>query len=72
VVVFGIMLALFSLPLRQGLLHYAARTQYSLLDSATVGVRVTAPERARLQDECESPIAPAVQSVLPGFTPELG
>jgi urease accessory protein UreF len=72
VVVFGIMLALFSLPLRQGLVHYAARTQCSLLDSATAGVRVTTPERARLQDECEAPIVPAVQLVLPEFTPQLG
>lgn len=69
VVVFGMLLALFSLPLRQGLVHYATRTQHSLLDSASIGIPVSTPERARLHEECAAPIAPAVQEVLPVFEP---
>jgi urease accessory protein UreF len=69
VVVFGILLALFSLPLRQGLVHYATKTQHSLLDSASLGVPLSTSDRVRLHAECAAPVAPAVQGVLPAFDP---
>jgi urease accessory protein UreF len=70
-VVFGLLLALFSLPLRQGLAHYAVKTQLGLLESASRSVAVTAPERARLRRECEEPVASVVQQVVPGFVPKF-
>lgn len=69
VIVFGVLLAVFSLPLRQGLLHYAVKTQHSLLDSASLGVGMTHPERSRLQEECAAPAASAIQRLLPAFQP---
>lgn len=65
VVVFGLLLALFSFPLRQGLAHYATRTQESLVESATTGLPTTPAERERLLDECVTPIAEAIRLVLP-------
>ncbi len=69
VVVFGLLLAIFSLPLHQGLAQYASKTQQSLVDSAMLALPATEPERERLRAECDAPIAPAVRSVLPAFTP---
>lgn len=70
VVVYGLLLALFSMPLRQALAHYATRTQHSLLQSALTGLTVTAPEHEKLREECLTPAAVAVNRLLPqGFTP---
>lgn len=70
VVVFGLLLALFSMPLRQALGHYALRTQLSLLDSATLGLPASAPEREALREECLQPGAVAVRETLPAFDPQ--
>ncbi len=65
VVVYGILLALFSLPLRQGLSHFALRSQEGLLESTLLGLKVTAPDRVRLRDTCATRVLPAVQQTLP-------
>jgi len=65
VVVYGVLLALFSLPLRQGLSHFALRSQEGLLESTLLGLSVTAPDRLRLRDTCVSRVPPAVQQTLP-------
>ena len=69
VVVFGILLATFSLPLRQGLAHYAEKTQHSLLDSATSGLRISATDHAQLRSDCDVAIRGTLQQALPAFTP---
>lgn len=71
VIVYGLLLALFSLPLRQGLVHYATQTQHSLLDSATCGLAVSLAERSRLREECDAPVGPAVHQALPAFEPRV-
>jgi len=70
VVVFGILLALFSLPLRQGLSHYALKSQQALLDSASIGLALPAPERESLEDECAGPLPELLQQIVPGFEPQ--
>lgn len=72
VVVFGVLLALFSLPLRQGLAHYASKTQESLLDSASAGLSITAAHHRQLFEECLEPIQRTIQGILPPFTPQAG
>jgi urease accessory protein UreF len=69
VVVYGLLLALFSMPLRQALGHYATRTQFSLLESATLGLTASAQERDQLHEECLAPAAAAVNHLLPAFDP---
>lgn len=71
VIVFGLLLALFSLPLRQGLAHYAVKTQHGLLESATAGLPVSLAEHSRLREECHAPAAAAVHQTLPAFTPHI-
>ena len=69
VIVFGILLAAFSLPLRQGLMHYAVKNQQGLLEAASHAVSLTAQDRETLRLECEGPTAVAVQDLLPQFQP---
>ncbi len=71
VVVFGLLMALFSLPLRQGLVHYATKTQHSLVDSASARLAVTPTQRLVLLQECDAPVSAAVQAVLPHFEPAV-
>lgn len=63
-VVYGVLLHLFSLPLRQGLLHYAQRTHESLLDSASTELRLTHAQRVSLADFSQHPALPAVQALV--------
>ena len=64
-VVYGMLLALFSFPLRQALLHYAGSTQHSLLESATHGLPIRADDRAELRASCDAPIATLVRQAVP-------
>lgn len=67
VVVFGVLLAAFSMPLRQGLAHYATRTRFSLLESATAGLGAAVAMRDLEAAQADSlpAIARAVASALP-------
>lgn len=67
VVVYGLLLALFSLPLRQGLAHYATRTQQSLIDSAANGTRTSAAECQELREECTRAATPLLASLVAPF-----
>lgn len=69
VIVFGILLAAFSLPLRQGLVHYAAKNQLGLLEAASCAATLSAQDHETLRLECEGPTAVAVQDLLPLFQP---
>jgi urease accessory protein UreF len=62
--VFGIVLALFSLPLRQGLVHYAQQTLAGFIDSAAGPLRLTQGECSDLLDEVLQPIPEVVAEVL--------
>lgn len=64
-IVYGFLLALFALPLRQGLAHYAHHAQLGLLESTTLGLPITAADRLRLRATCTARITPAVQETLP-------
>ncbi len=65
VVVFGLLLALFSLPLRQGLAHYAARTQESLLNSAALDLEVPTGALDELAREASARSELMLQQILP-------
>jgi len=65
VIVYGVLLALFSLPLRQGLAHFAHRSQRGLLDSILLGLRTNSSDRQRLQETCDGRVAPALDQTLP-------
>ena len=65
VVVFGVLLSLFSLPLRQGLAHYAQKSQESVLDSATLGLPLSADDRAFLAAEGTRRLVDTLQRLLP-------
>lgn len=71
VVVYGLLLALFGLPLRQGLVHYATQTQHSLLDSATAQLALNPAQQQSLRNECDAPVPGAVQQVMPAFVPTV-
>ncbi len=71
VIAYGLLLALFSLPLRQGLSHYAARTQSGLLESASGHLALPAAVRSDLQALCDAPLPALDQTVRPGFTPRV-
>ncbi|MBL9135233.1 MAG: hypothetical protein JNK85_05165 [Verrucomicrobiales bacterium] len=68
-IVFGILLAAFSLPLRQGLAHYAAKNQRGLLEAASGAAALSCEDRETLRLECEGPTAIAIHDLLPGFQP---
>ncbi|MBX3747729.1 MAG: hypothetical protein KF833_20670 [Verrucomicrobiae bacterium] len=70
-VVFGVLLALFSMPLRQGLVHFAIQAQRQVLNSAPVTDRLTLSERSRLCAECDAPVGAAVQRLIPAFVPRV-
>lgn len=65
VVVFGLLLALFSLPLRQGLAHYAQKTHQSILDSATLGVALTAADRESLVIDRDAHLVSVLKNLVP-------
>jgi urease accessory protein UreF len=71
VIVFGLLLALFSLPLRQGLVHFAIRTQHSLIDSAVMGGVLTSTQVVALRKESETNLGFMIQEILPPFDPAL-
>jgi urease accessory protein UreF len=71
VVVFGLLLAVFALPLRTGLAHYATRTQQGLLDSATRELPIPEPDREQLRRECDAPVGRALEHLLPAFAPAV-
>lgn len=65
VVVFGILLALFALPLRQGLQHYLATTHERLVEVGAAGLRLTAVEQRRLLDASIQSIPESLAKILP-------
>jgi urease accessory protein UreF len=63
-IVFGLVLALYSLPLRQGLVHFAQQTLSGFVDSATPRLQIGVADRQRLTLSQSEVIRGAVESVI--------
>ena len=63
-IVFGIVLALFSLPLRQGLLHYGHQTMQGFIYSAARTLELPEKQGLELHQELCSSLPEAVEHVL--------
>lgn len=63
-VAYGVMLASFSLPLRQGLVRYAETTAGGFLDAASAHMLLRDADRETLLDETGRQVVPAVNALL--------
>lgn len=63
-IVFGLVLSSFSLPLRQGLLHYGQRTMNRFVDSAARGLALPESGTLALQTELELSLPTAIAQCL--------
>jgi urease accessory protein UreF len=72
-VVYGVILAIYSLPLRQGLLHYGDQVVRGFIESANGSLRSTPAQRRELHAELCSPLPKAIEGLLrrqaPAFAP---
>ena len=68
-VVFGIMLGLYSIPLRQGLSHYASQTIHSLADSGADRLGLPLEERQSVHGTLDSVIWSLVQQKVDELLP---
>ena len=62
--VYGLTLAVYSLPLRQGLLHYARQTTWSFIQAARRTVTFSENEGAQLLNELSAHWPAAVEAAL--------
>jgi urease accessory protein UreF len=63
-VVFGVVLAVYSIPLRQGLNHYGQQTIRGFLEAGAVSLRLRAPEVNALESSLLSEMPAIVERVL--------
>ena len=63
-IVYGLMLSLYSIPLRQGLLHYAIQTQGSFIQSAGRRFIISDEDRSALLDHINIELRPSLESVV--------
>ena len=63
-VVYGLMLSLYSIPLRQGLLHYATQTQSSFIHSAGRRFIITEDERTATLNHINVGILSHLETIL--------
>jgi urease accessory protein UreF len=73
-VVYGLILSLYSLPLRQGLLGYAHQTTLGFIRTAAGPLKLTADQWRKLADEVSAGLPEAVDRLLEisGPTPLIG
>lgn len=71
-VVFGVFLAQYSLPPRQGLLLYGQRTLGGFLDAAAGTLRLPAASADAIFADAAQPLLPAVNQLLAGTSPAVG
>ncbi len=69
--VFGVFLAQYSLPLRQGLAFYGQRTLGGFLDSASGALRLPLATADELFNETTAPVTEAVKELLASQCPAL-
>lgn len=62
--VFGMVLALYSMPLRQGLVHYAQQTLATFVQAANARLELTEPVRQKLLAAQWPPVLSAVQELI--------
>ena len=65
-VVYGITLALYSLPARQGLMHYAYRTMGGFVRAAARSLELTEPDCRQIAEDLCDGIPQAIESTLSG------
>lgn len=63
-VVFGMVLSLFSIPLRQGMIHYAHQTLSGFLRAGACKVALPEPENRHLLEKVTEPLRGAVELAL--------
>ena len=63
-IVYGLMLSLYSIPLRQGLLHYATQTQSSFIHGAGRRFIITDDDRTATIDQIHAGLLALLESVL--------
>lgn len=61
-VVYGVVLALYSIPLRQGLLHYACQTQLSFLAAAAHPLQLSAEDLRLLEEKTVQALPAGIES----------
>lgn len=64
-VVYGLMLSTFSLPLRQGLMHYAVQTLTGLTDRIPVSAQLPEARRREVVEGVTQGLVPALNRLLP-------
>jgi urease accessory protein UreF len=70
-IVFGLVLALFSLPLRQGLLHYATQTLNGFIQSAAGRLQLRQTDSEALLAEISQQLPKAVDQIVKGESASL-
>jgi hypothetical protein len=68
-VVYGMMLAVFGLPLRQGLVHYADQVLGGFVEGLPHGMGAPESERVRIAEEIGAGFLPALGRLLPASAP---
>lgn len=68
-VVYGVMLAVFALPLRQGLMHYADQVLGGFVEGVPAGVHLREGERAQVLEELGASLPGALGRLLPAVVP---
>ncbi|MBM3837992.1 MAG: hypothetical protein FJ398_08500 [Verrucomicrobia bacterium] len=63
-IVYGLVLALFSLPLRQGLLNYGQQVIRGFIDSGSCAFKLSPEESARLHAKLCAPLPQAIERLL--------
>ena len=68
-VVYGMMLAVFGLPLRQGLVHFAEQVLGGFVEGLPNGMGAPEAERVRIAEEIGAGLLPALGRLLPASGP---
>lgn len=63
-VVYGIVMATFSLPLRDGLAHYARQTVRGFILAAAEPLRLTVPECREIEESAFKPALPEIEKIV--------
>jgi urease accessory protein UreF len=71
VLVYGMVLALFSLPLRQGLVNYSVQTTAGFIDSASRPLKLTEAQREELLRECTHDLPRRMRGKVEAAFPRL-
>jgi urease accessory protein UreF len=71
-VVYGLLIWLYTLPLRQALLHYAQQTLHGFIESASGPLDIGDPERTRIWEQTVLPLPGSLENLLKKHAPHLG